>query len=402
MTTIDYKSPDLQAKIKVVGIGGGGCNAVDRMIESGLQGVDFIAMNTDFQALQRSLAQHKVQLGTKLTKGLGAGSNPEIGRRAAEESRNEITELLGGADMVFVTCGEGGGTGTGGAPIVASVAKEIGALTVGIATRPFKFEGKRRATYAADGINNLREQVDTLILIPNDKLLDLVSESTSLQESFMLADEILRQAVTGISELILKPGLINLDFADVKMIMENSGTAIIGLGEASGEQRALRAVENAILSPLLESSIDGAHGVLINFIGGRDMSLQEINMASELVSNRVDEDANIIFGATVDEEKRDRVRVMILATGFNAAEQVTMMHGHGNGGARISSSLSGTAPRVKLLSEDSGKPKTNGGSVSRPPESLSASSSPAAPAAPSQGEDEDLDIPAFLRRYNKK
>ncbi len=402
MTTIDYKSPDLQAKIKVVGIGGGGCNAVDRMIESGLQGVDFIAMNTDFQALQRSLAPHKVQLGTKLTKGLGAGSNPEIGRRAAEESRNEIQELIGAADMVFVTCGEGGGTGTGGAPIVANVAKEIGALTVGIATRPFKFEGKRRATFAADGINSLREQVDTLILIPNDKLLDLVSESTSLQESFMLADEILRQAVTGISELILKPGLINLDFADVKMIMENSGTAIIGLGEASGEQRALRAVENAILSPLLESSIDGAHGVLINFIGGRDMSLQEINMASELVSNRVDEDANIIFGATVDEEKRDRVRVMILATGFNAAEQATMMHGHGNGGARISSSLSGSAPRVKLLSEETSKPKTNGGSVSRPPESISASNAASSAPAQPQGEDEDLDIPAFLRRYNKK
>lgn len=391
MTTIDYKSPDLQAKIKVVGIGGGGCNAVDRMIEAGLQGVDFIAMNTDFQALNRSHAPHKVQLGTKLTKGLGAGSSPEIGRRAAEENRAEIQELIAGADMVFVTCGEGGGTGTGGAPIIANVAKEVGALTVGIVTRPFKFEGRRRSKAAHDGIGGLREQVDTLIIIPNDRLLDLVSESTSLQESFMLADDILRQAVTGISELILKPGLINLDFADVKKIMENSGTAIIGLGEASGEQRALRAVENAIQSPLLESSIDGASGVLINFVGGRDMSLQEVNQASELVSNRVDEDAEIIFGATVDDEKRDRVRVMILATGFSAeaAERATSHPANGatkSQPARVKQMISENS--VSRVSPGSATPRTD---------------APAAGGASSlrDAENEDLDIPAFLRRYKK-
>lgn len=394
MTTIDYRPMDLQAKIKVIGIGGAGCNAVDRMIEAGLDGVDFIAMNTDFQALQRSHAAHKIQLGSKLTKGLGAGSNPEIGRRAAEESRTDVQDMVGEADMVFVTCGMGGGTGTGGAPIVANVAKESGALTVGILTRPFKFEGRRRAKYASEGINAMREQVDTLIIIPNDRLLDLVSETTSLQESFQLADEILRQAVTGISELILKPGLINLDFADVKKVMENSGTAIIGLGEASGEQRAVRAVENAIASPLLESSIDGARGVLINFIGGRDMSLQEVNQAAELVSNRVDEDAEIIFGATVDEEKRDRVRVMILATGFSpeASEHLHQQYT----GMSHSASKPAQPQRVKMLDE-APKARVNGGGGTpqvRPAEG----NSPVTP--PSEGDD-DLDIPAFLRRYKK-
>jgi cell division protein FtsZ len=382
--TIEYVTHDLQAKIKVVGIGGGGCNALDRMIESGLQGVDFIALNSDFQALNRSKSPRKIQLGQKLTKGLGAGSNPEIGRRASEESRSDVQELLTGADMVFVTCGMGGGTGTGGAPIIANVARELGALTVGIITRPFKFEGRRRSRVAQDGINSLREQVDTLIVIPNDRLLDLVSETTSLQESFLLADDILRQAVTGISELILKPGLINLDFADVKMVMENSGTAIIGLGEASGEQRAVHAVEHAIQSPLLESSIDGARGVLINFIGGRDMSLQEVNQAAELVSARVDDDANIIFGATVEEEKRDRVRVMILATGF--APDAT--------GQKLVPSAGNhkEAPPIKLIYEDAPKQKPL---LPKLPEPLQPQS--ARPAEP----DEDTDIPAFLRRLKK-
>jgi cell division protein FtsZ len=322
-------------------------------------------------------------LGTKLTKGLGAGSNPEIGRRSAEESRADLQEMLAGADMVFVTGGMGGGTGTGGAPIVANIARELGALTVGIVTRPFRFEGRRRAKVAQDGITGLREQVDTLIVIPNDKLLDLVSETTSLQESFMQADEILRQAVTGISELILKPGLINLDFADVKMVMENSGTALIGLGESSGDNRAVNAVESAILSPLLESSIDGARGVLINFIGGRDMSLQEVNKAAELVSNRVDEEANIIFGATVDEEKRDRVRVMILATGFSAEPAAVNNH-------RIQVPKV-EAPQVKLIYDDQARQKP------LPPR-------PADTVAPKPREDsdEDLDIPAFLRRQAKK
>jgi cell division protein FtsZ len=382
MRTIEYVAHDLQAKIKVVGIGGGGCNALDRMIESGLQGVDFIGLNTDFQALNRNKATHKIQLGQKLTKGLGAGSNPEVGRRASEESRSDIQELLVGADMVFVTCGMGGGTGTGGAPIVANIARELAALTVGIVTRPFKFEGRRRSKVAGDGIANLREQVDTLIVIPNDRLLDLVSESTSLQESFLLADDILRQGVTGISELILKPGLINLDFADVKMVMENSGTALIGLGEASGEQRAIHAVEYAISSPLLESSIDGARGVLINFIGGRDMSLQEVNAAAEMVSNRVDEEANIIFGATVDDEKRDRVRVMILATGFSVEPGAQKLVTKGVNQK--------DAPQVKLIYDDSAKPKI----PSRLPE-------PATQTARREEREEDLDIPAFLRRLKK-
>lgn len=387
MRTIDYVSPDLQAKIKVVGIGGGGCNALDRMIEAGLQGVDFIALNTDFQALNRSKAPHKIQLGQKLTKGLGAGSQPEVGRRAAEESRTDIQDMVTGADMVFVTCGMGGGTGTGGAPVVANVAKEQGALTVGIVTRPFKFEGKRRGTVAAEGIKSLRDQVDTLIVIPNDKLLDLVSETTSLQESFQHADEVLRQAVTGISELILKPGLINLDFADVKMVMESSGTALIGLGESSGENRAVQAVENAILSPLLENSIDGASGVLINFIGGRDLTLQEVNQAAELIANRVDDEANIIFGATVDDEKRDRMRVMILATGFNLDTALSQVP---SSKPKVTPA---DAPQVKLLYEDKQKQK---------PLSTPGTAQPPKQEQPRQkDDDEDLDIPAFLRRLKK-
>jgi cell division protein FtsZ len=384
MSTIEYAPHDLQAKIKVIGLGGGGCNALDRMIESGLEGVDFIALNTDFQALNRSKSVHKLQLGQKLTKGLGAGSNPEIGRRSAEESRAEIQEFLAGADMVFVTCGMGGGTGTGAAPIVANVAREVGALTVGIVTRPFRFEGRRRGKIAAEGINNLREQVDTLIVIPNDRLLDLVTESTSLQESFRLADEVLRMGVAGISELILKPGLINLDFADVKMVMANSGTAIIGLGEASGEQRALQAVEEAIMSPLLESSIDGARGLLINFIGGRDMSLQEVNKAAELVSNRVDEEANIIFGATVEEEKRDRVRVMILATGFAVEPSVQAAT------IRSPEKKSESMP-VKLIYEETGRKKP----LVPPPDANSVGKQD------KRDNDDDLDIPAFLRRLKK-
>jgi cell division protein FtsZ len=390
MRTIDYVSPDLQAKIKVVGIGGGGCNALDRMIEAGLQGVDFLALNTDFQALNRSKAPHKVQLGQKLTKGLGAGSQPEIGRRAAEESRTDIQELLAGADMVFVTCGMGGGTGTGGAPVVANVAREIGALTVGIVTRPFKFEGKRRTTVAVEGIKAFRDQVDTLIVIPNDRLLDLVSETTSLQESFQHADDVLRQAVTGISELILKPGLINLDFADVKMIMENSGTALIGLGEASGDNRAVQAVENAILSPLLENSIDGARGVLLNFIGGRDLTLQEVNQAAEMIASRVDEDAQIIFGATVDDEKRDRMRVMILATGFSHDAALMQVP---NSKSKVSVP---EAPQVKLLYEDKSKQKPLNKPAMPPPPVEQARIE-----QPKKEDDEDLDIPAFLRRLKK-
>jgi len=375
----DLFEHELQASIKVVGIGGGGCNAVDRMIASGLKGVEFIALNTDFQALTRSLASQKIQLGSKLTKGLGAGGNPDIGRKAMEESRPDVLERLEGADLVFVTCGMGGGTGTGGAPLVAEVAKELGALTVGIVTRPFRFEGKRRQVVAIDGIETTRDYVDTLIVIPNDKLIDLVKEQTSLQESFLLADDILRQAVMGISELILKPGLINLDFADVKMIMLNSGTALIGLGAGSGEQKAIHAVEQAMSSPLLESSIDGASGVLINFLGGPDLGLHEVDKAAELVSDRADVDANIIFGATIEEEMKDRVHVLLLATGFSPAR-----------GAGVASQKrrrpSEVAKRVKLLADEEKKLDVDSDREQKKDDELDV---------------DDLDIPSFLRRIRK-
>jgi len=369
----DFYREDLQAKIKVVGIGGGGCNALDRMIEGGLGGVDFIAVNTDFQALERSQAPHKLQIGAKLTRGLGSGSNPEIGKRAAEESRNDIGEMIQGADMVFITCGMGGGTGTGASPLFASVAKEGGSLSVGIVTRPFAFEGRRRMRMAQQGIEELRDSVDSLIVIPNDKLLDLTTATTALQEAFLMADEVLRQGVTGISELILKPGLINLDFADVRMVMKDSGTALIGLGQASGENRSRVAVEQAILSPLLESSIDGATGVLINFTGGSDLTLQEVNEAATLVSERVDQDANIIFGAIIDPEKQDEVRVMVLATGFSPEPRVSR--------PRRESIWREPAPQQAPVaaSENEGNPPVTGG----------------------DGEEEDLDVPTFLRRHLK-
>ncbi|MEP0814057.1 MAG: cell division protein FtsZ [bacterium] len=373
----DLFDSDLQARIKVVGVGGGGTNAVDRMISSGLRGVEFIALNTDFQALSRSLAPIKIQVGTKLTKGLGAGGNPEIGRKAMEESRPDVLEKLEGADMVFVTAGMGGGTGTGGAPLVAEAAKELGALTVGIVTRPFRFEGKRRASVAQEGADTLRDRVDTLIVIPNDKLLDLVKEQTSLQESFLLADEVLRQAVTGISELILKPGLINLDFADVKMIMSNSGTALIGLGEGSGGEKAVMAVQQAMSSPLLESSIDGASGVLINFIGGPDLGLHEVDKAAEMVAERVDVDANIIFGATVEEEMKDRVHVLLLATGFSTARVRDV---------RAKRPAAEQQSRVRLLADEEKKREQ---------------AAKEEQARQSDPELENLDIPSFLRRIRK-
>ena len=375
----DLFEHDLQAKIKVVGVGGGGTNAVDRMIAAGLRGVEFIALNTDFQALSRSGAQNKIQIGSKLTKGLGAGGNPEVGRKALEESRADVLERLEGADMIFVTCGMGGGTGTGASPLVAETAKELGALTVGIVTRPFRFEGKRRQQVAQEGIDNLREQVDTLIVIPNDKLLDLVKEQTSLQESFLLADEILRQAVTGISELILKPGLINLDFADVKMIMQRSGTALIGLGEGSGDQKAQVAVQAAMASPLLESSIDGASGVLLNFVGGPDLGLHEVDKAAELVSDRVDVDANIIFGATIEESLTDKVHVLLLATGFSPARMRDTR-------SAVKRVMAEQPSRVKLLADEEKKRE-----AAIKEEQKAAQGS----------ELEDLDVPSFLRRIRK-
>lgn len=310
------------ADIKVIGVGGGGGNAVNRMIQAELKGVDFLVVNTDAQSLNLSLAEHKIQIGSKLTKGLGAGADPEIGKKAAEESRDELMQALGGADMVFVTAGMGGGTGTGGAPIVAEVAREIGALTVGVVTRPFTFEGKKRANQAELGIQDLRSKVDTLITIPNDRLLQVVDKSTSINEAFRIADDVLRQGVQGISDLIAVPGLINLDFADVKTIMSETGTALMGIGSAKGENRATESAKIAISSPLLETSIEGARGVLLNITGGPDLGLFEVNEAAEIISQAADPEANIIFGAVIDEDLEDEVRVTVIATGFDSVATV--------------------------------------------------------------------------------
>jgi cell division protein FtsZ len=307
------------ATIKLIGVGGGGNNAVTTMIEGGLTGVEFVVANTDIQALDAHKAQNKIQLGRELTRGLGAGANPEIGKRAAIESYNDIVEALEGADMVFVTAGMGGGTGTGGAPIVAKIAKELGALTIGVVTKPFSFEGKKRMRHAMQGINELKESVDTLIVIPNQKLLSISHEKTSLIDTFKKADEVLLQAVKGISDLINIRGLINLDFADIRTVMSTQGMAIMGTGSAAGENRAVEAATASISSPLLENiSIDGATGIIINVTGGRDLSLHEVNEASTLITEAAHEDAEIIFGAVIDESMGDEVRVTVIATGFGA------------------------------------------------------------------------------------
>ncbi|HBX75353.1 MAG TPA: cell division protein FtsZ [Acidaminococcaceae bacterium] len=315
-------TPETLAKIKVVGVGGGGNNAVNRMITSGLQGVDFIAVNCDAQALLLSKAQNRIQIGEKLTKGLGAGANPEIGQKAAEESREVLIEQLRGADMVFVTAGMGGGTGTGAAPIVAECAREAGALTVGVVTKPFSFEGKRRMNQAEAGIVNLKDRVDTLITIPNDRLLQVIDRRTSMLDAFRIADDVLRQGVQGISDLISVPGLINADFADVKTIMSNAGSALMGIGTAKGENGAVEAAEAAIKSPLLEASIEGARGVLFNITGGKDLTLFDVTEASNIITEAVDPDANIIFGAVIDEKLDDEIRVTVIATGFNGKNPV--------------------------------------------------------------------------------
>ena len=307
------------AVIKVVGIGGGGVNAVNRMIEQGLKGVEFIAINTDAQALLMSDADVKLDVGRDSTRGLGAGADPEVGRRAADDAKDEIEELLRGADMVFVTAGEGGGTGTGGAPVVASIARKLGALTVGVVTRPFSFEGKRRGNQAETGIAALRESCDTLIVIPNDRLLQMGDAAVSLMDAFRSADEVLLNGVQGITDLITTPGLINVDFADVKGIMSGAGTALMGIGSARGDGRALKAAEIAINSPLLEASMEGAQGVLMSIAGGSDLGLFEINEAASLVQDAAHQDANIIFGTVIDDSLGDEVRVTVIAAGFDAS-----------------------------------------------------------------------------------
>ncbi len=314
---------DQLAKIKVIGVGGGGSNAVNRMIENGLQGVEFIAVNTDAQALHLSKAEHKLQLGGKLTRGLGAGANPEVGKKAAEESREQLVAILSGADMVFITAGMGGGTGTGAAPVIAEIAKEIGALTVGVVTRPFTFEGRKRSSQAAGGIGALKEKVDTLIVIPNDRLLEIVDKNTPMLEAFREADNVLRQGVQGISDLIAVPGLINLDFADVKTIMSDKGSALMGIGIASGENRATEAAKKAISSPLLETSIDGAQGVLMNITGGSNLSLYEVHEAAEIVSSASDQEVNMIFGSVINENLKDEIVVTVIATGFNDQDKIS-------------------------------------------------------------------------------
>ena len=317
MLEFDMNMDDQLAVIKVIGVGGGGNNAVNRMIEHGVQGVDFIAVNTDAQALNLSKAEHKLQIGGKLTRGLGAGANPEVGKKAAEESREQLEEVLRGADMVFVTAGMGGGTGTGAAPVIAQIARELGALTVGVVTRPFKFEGRKRQTQAIGGITAMKQAVDTLIVIPNDKLLEIVDKSTPMLEAFREADNVLRQGVQGISDLIATPGLINLDFADVKTIMSDKGSALMGIGIATGENRATDSAKKAISSPLLETSIDGAKGVIMNITGGMNLSLYEVQEAADIVAMASDEEVNMIFGAVINENLSDEIIVTVIATGFS-------------------------------------------------------------------------------------
>ncbi|ASK63579.1 cell division protein FtsZ [Virgibacillus phasianinus] len=313
---------DQLATIKVIGVGGGGSNAVNRMIEHGVEGVEFIAVNTDAQALNLSKAEVKLQIGGKLTRGLGAGANPEVGKKAAEENKEQIEEILQGADMIFVTAGMGGGTGTGAAPVIAQIAKEIGALTVGVVTRPFTFEGRRRSVQAVSGIDALKSSVDTLIVIPNDRLLEIVDKNTPMLEAFREADNVLRQGVQGISDLIAKPGLINVDFADVKTIMFDKGSALMGIGVATGESRATEAAKKAISSPLLETSIDGAHGILMNITGGDNLSLYEVQEAADLVTSAADNEVNVIFGSVINENLKDEIIVTVIATGFDENQKI--------------------------------------------------------------------------------
>jgi cell division protein FtsZ len=335
--------PSSVARIKVIGVGGGGCNAVNRMIASEVSGIEFWSINTDAQALNHADAYNCLQVGQKLTRGLGAGGNPAIGQKAAEESRDEISAALEDADLVFITAGMGGGTGTGAAPIVAEVAKEVGALTVGVVTRPFTFEGRRRTSQADEGIAALQSRVDTLIIIPNDKLLSVISEQTPVQEAFRVADDILRQGVQGISDIITIPGLVNVDFADVRAVMADAGSALMGIGIGSGKSRAREAAMTAISSPLLESSIDGARGVVFNITGGSDLTLHEVNSAAEIIYEAVDPNANIIFGAVIDDRLQGEVRITVIATGFSPEAQTAPP------AARVAPLQRSSAPPVRTI-----------------------------------------------------
>jgi cell division protein FtsZ len=387
------------ARIKVVGVGGGGGNAVNTMIAAGLPGVDFIAANTDAQALRANLAPIKMQLGEKLTRGLGAGGNPEVGKRSAQEDVERLREHLTGADMIFITAGMGGGTGTGAAPIIAKVAKELGSLTVGVVTKPFIFEGKRRMKQADEGMRELKSSVDTLIAIPNQRLLSVAGRNSSILETFKKADDVLLQAVRGISDLITVHGLINLDFADVRTIMSEMGMAMMGAALAQGENRAIEAAQKAISSPLLEDvSIQGARGVLINITGGPDLTLHEVNEAATLIQEEADDDANIIFGAVIDEAMGDEVRITVIATGFG--EDAHDRHARPASDARQTSGPADPRPvrRMGSIADDELDVPTWQRRRQEPPVAgARAGQRPAAAPAPSE-EDEDYDVPTFLRR----
>jgi cell division protein FtsZ len=414
-------SQNYLAIIKVVGVGGGGVNAVNRMIEAGLRGVEFIAVNTDAQALLMSDADVKLDIGRDLTRGLGAGADPDKGRQAAEDHAQDIEDALKGADMVFVTAGEGGGTGTGGAPVVARVARALGALTIGVVTRPFSFEGKRRSTQAEQGITTLREEVDTLIVIPNDKLLQMIDHQIAILDAFKQADQVLMQGVSGITDLITTPGLINLDFADVKAVMSNAGSALMGIGSARGEDRARAAAEMAVSSPLLEASIDGAHGVLLSIAGGSDLGLFEVSAAANLIQSAAHEDANIIFGTVIDDALGDEVRVTVIAAGFEGGQpprrlpgvsrqadiRTTLQRapGGGEGAAIAAPAVNGERQPVPVAAVPGGQPTGaagapggtpandagNGHSIFEPPPTTPFRSPAASPV------DDDLDIPDFLK-----
>ena len=387
MFELDNNELDQLANIKVIGVGGGGSNAVNRMINLGLQGVEFIAVNTDAQALLKSLAPKRLQIGDKLTRGLGAGAQPEVGQKAAEESRDDILEALRGADMVFVTAGMGGGTGTGAAPVVAECAREIGALTVAVVTRPFSFEGLKRKRNAETGIANLKQHVDTIITIPNDRLLQVVDKKTSITQAFLEADDILRQGVKGISDLISEAGLITLDFADVRSIMSNSGTALMGIGEATGENAAVEAAKNAIASPLLETTIDGARGVLINVTGAEEnLSMFEVNEASTTIQEAVNGQANIIWGAAVDNTMGDTVKVTVVATGFDNNDEVGV-----TAQAPVQKAQTPLTPNLGF-----GQPPQFGQQPQQPQQPQTGTAAPA--QEPLQTQEPFIDIPVWMRK----
>ncbi len=375
--------PESFARIKVVGVGGGGCNAVNRMIEEGLTGIEFIAVNTDAQALQFSKAKTRVRIGEKSTRGLGSGGDPRIGRAAAEESAEELYEVLKGSDMVFVTAGLGGGTGTGGAPIVAQIAKEIGALTIGVVTRPFTFEGTHRAKSAEEGTTALKQHADTLIIIPNDRLLQIVDKRSGLMDAFKVADDVLRQGIQGISELITVPGLINLDFADVKTIMSEGGAALMAVGQASGEDRASKAAEMAISNQLLDVTIDGARGILFNVTGGTDLKLFEVNQAAAIIKETAHPDVNLIFGAVIDENMGENLRITVIATGFEGNSISTTMKRAEI--SRSSQPTQGKLPSLDLEDEKASNHAKNADNYE----------------FPTRINTDDLDVPAFLRKRNQ-